>query len=224
MYFGVFTRNLRTGFGMHAMLGTMGFLLAIAVSGCSLLSPPPSIEYLKSLPPDAIQKAHPANIRLAIKLPKGVQLIDLQAKVTDVSGAKNPDSIRGTLSFQIVPDSQALAPPPISVPAKGVWTYYKLDAQGRKEFSKIQAYAKTHPPGKIQTTITVHLSNKLKLTDCNYEGKMRLVAAIMLDPQRGYAVVLNRMETVSELAPPEKTICASASGQVPQQAGALVAP
>lgn len=183
------------------------FFLVCTVAGCNLLTPPPSVKYLSSLAPGAIRNAKPANVRLAINLPKGVQLVDLRAKVTDVSGATNPGRIRGALSFQVVSASNALAPAPTAALAGGVWSYYKLDAEGQKEFRKIQSYADKHPPGKERTTIMVDLSYKLKLANCDLEGAVPLVAAIMLSPKRGYVVALSRKETVSELAAPENTIC-----------------
>ncbi|MGH8271309.1 MAG: hypothetical protein ACRESG_03160 [Gammaproteobacteria bacterium] len=180
-------------------------LLAVWMTGCSL---PPGIRYLQSLPKGALQTANPQDVRVAINLPSGITIKNLEA---DIIASTKDHHIATTIYFRMVPKSDALAPSPVK--ASGVWTFYAISPESMNDFKEIQVFASRHLADNEQTTVKVNIHNKLWMADCGRKGKVPLVAAILLHPSHGYGVIWNENDPLSHLASRENRICTNSSAE-----------
>jgi pimeloyl-ACP methyl ester carboxylesterase/uncharacterized protein YceK len=205
--------------------------------GCLSAPPPKTVRYdvtnvstalsagaqaLKSVNSRAFLNANPANIRLAVRLPQGIQVEAGQVTFKFVN-VTNPVKPIVTVEYHAVPDNQALAPPPASAivakaasspPAplatNGEWTYYKLNAEGQRKFRKLQAYLRPREQGFVPLTFQ---GTKVKLAQCGaLSGKIPHIIAMMTAVKYGYVVLVHNSVNASNMKTDAHVTCSGDSG------------
>ncbi len=209
--------KINRAFQLHAPGTVLALLLALAITGCAKI-PLTSLWALRQFD---LKQVDPAELRVAVRLPAGVEMkpdgLRVEVKVTPVSNGRTATE---TLRFreQAVgsrgEESASAAALPPRRAADAPWIVLALDASDVQRLRLFRAALQGQGKSHVDFTAQPHWCRRGELA----ESQSRLSTAVRWSPASGYVVLLvdEPVQEVTKLladpgVPPPLPVCESSA-------------